>query len=483
MTLVVYNMLTRQKEIFSPLDSGRVNIYVCGPTVYDHAHVGHGKLYVSMDVIVRYLRYSGYQVLYVQNITDVGHLLDTGEDRILKGARRERLEPMEVVERYLRSYLDDMDAMRNLRPDIMPRASAHVLEQISATASLIEKGHAYEVNGSVYFDVSSFPEYGKLSGRRLEDLEEGVRVEVREEKRRPEDFALWKRAEPEHLMRWPSPWSEGFPGWHIECSAMARKYLGDSFDIHGGGIENMFPHNECEIAQAEALTGSTFAKYWLLAGSLTADGVKMSKSLGNSVTISQALERYPAEALRFFILSSHYRSPIDYSSEALESANRGWQRMIRPALAVRQQLAQSNLPQRDNFEIVSLLDEIQTRFSEVMDDDFNSPAALAVLFDYSKRVNKLLSAEKQAARATLEEIDTLYQQLAGQVLGVLPKGTDSGTNAKREAGLIQILIDTRSQARLKQDFDTSDAIRKRLQDLGVILEDSKEDTTWKISRS
>ena len=273
MTLVVYNALSRQKEPFVPREPGRIFMYVCGPTVYDHAHIGHAKMYVSMDVIVRHLRHSGYALRYVQNITDVGHLLDSGEDRILKGARRERVEPMEVVERYMRSYLDDMDALHNTRPDIMPRASGHVPEQIAAVQQLLAQGNAYEVNGSVYFDVSSHAEYGKLSGRHVAELEEGARVAARDDKRRPEDFALWKRAEPEHIMRWPSPWGEGFPGWHIECSAMAMKYLGQSFDIHGGGIDNIFPHNECEIAQSEAAHDAPFARYWMLTGSLTLGGV------------------------------------------------------------------------------------------------------------------------------------------------------------------------------------------------------------------
>ena len=481
MTLVVYNMLTRKKEEFVPLEPGRVKMYVCGPTVYDHAHVGHAKLYVAMDIIVRYLRYSGYQVRFVQNITDVGHLLDTGEDRVLKGALRDRIEPMEVVERYMRSYLDDMDALNNIRPDIMPRASGHVPEQIAATKTLIEKQHAYEVNGSVYFDVSSFPEYGKLSGRLVEEMEDGARVEIREEKRRPEDFALWKRAEPEHIMRWTSPWSEGFPGWHIECTAMATKYLGDSFDIHGGGLENMFPHNECEIAQSEALTGQTFAKYWLLGGSLTAEGVKMSKSLGNSVTISQVLDQYPAQVLRFFILSGHYRSPIDYSSDSLKAARRGWQRMTQPVNAVRQRLGLPSLPDQDTCDIRVLLDETRARFVEAMDDDFNSASALAVLFDFSKRVNAILRSESQPSRSTLEAIEKLYKELAGEVLGVYPSNTIRSFDNKIESGLIQLLIDTRTQARQRKDFATSDAIRDQLVTIGVILEDGKEGTSWKLA--
>lgn len=285
MSLKLYNVLTRKKETFVPLIEGKVNMYVCGPTVYDYSHIGHAKTYISFDVISRYLRYSGYDVLYVQNITDVGHMLDTGEDRILRKARQTSSEPMQIVETYMRDYFADMDALGVRRPDISPRASAHVPEQIAMVNTLLEKGHAYEVEGSVYFDVSSFPEYGKLSGRIVEEMEEGTRIAVREEKRNPADFALWKRADPEHILRWDSPWSDGFPGWHVECSAMATKYLGETFDIHGGGIDNIFPHNECEIAQSEAAHGETFANYWLLGGTLTLDGVKMSKSLGNTMTI------------------------------------------------------------------------------------------------------------------------------------------------------------------------------------------------------
>ncbi len=280
MSLKIYNVLNREKEQFVPLADGRVNMYVCGPTVYDYSHIGHAKTYVGFDVIVRYLRYSGYKVLYVQNITDVGHMLATGEDRILRKAEQMSALPMQVVETYMRGYFDDMDALGVQRPDISPRASGHIPEQIAMVQELIDKGHAYEVDGSVYFDVMSYPEYGKLSGRIVEEQEEGAREAVRSEKKHPADFALWKKAEPEHILRWPSPWGEGFPGWHVECSAMANKYLGPTFDIHGGGIDNIFPHNECEIAQSEAAHGETFARYWMLTGSLTLDGVKMSKSLG-----------------------------------------------------------------------------------------------------------------------------------------------------------------------------------------------------------
>jgi len=480
MPLVVYNTLSRKKEEFVPLVEGRVHMYVCGPTVYDHAHIGHAKTYVAFDVIVRFLRYRGYKVRYVQNITDVGHILDTGEDRILKGAARDRIEPMEVVEKYTRSYFEDMDALGVVRPDISPRASAHIPEQIELIKTLLAGGHAYEVNGAVYFDVSSFPQYGKLSGRRVEDLEEGARVAVREEKRHPEDFALWKRAEPEHILRWPSPWGWGYPGWHIECAAMSTKYLGETLDIHGGGIDNIFPHNECEIAQAEAATRRQFARYWLLTGSLTLEGVKMSKSLGNVLTVKDALKRCKPQALRFFILSGHYHSPIDFSEEALAAAAKGWERAIGPALAVRERLRSPSLREDADDSLTAAIAETKGKFVEAMADDFNAPAAIAVLFDFAKVANTLLNAEAAPGRASLEAVDALYRELAGQVLGILPEATTTTESAEREAGLIRLLIEMRAEARKRKDFAQSDAIRDRLKEIGVILEDGKEGTTWKI---
>jgi cysteinyl-tRNA synthetase len=479
MSLTVYNSLTRKSESFQPLAEGRVHMYVCGPTVYASAHIGHAKTYVSFDVIVRYLRYTGNRVRYVQNITDVGHLLDSGEDRVLKGAARERLEPMELVERYTREYFEDMDSLGVTRPDISPRASGHIPDQIELTRRLIDAGHAYAVNGSVYFNVRSFPAYGKFSGRRLEEQEEGKRVETRDDKKNPEDFALWKKAGPEHILRWPSPWGWGYPGWHIECSAMSTKYLGETFDIHGGGVDNIFPHNECEIAQAEAATGKPFARYWLLTGSLTVGGVKMSKSLNNFVTIRDSLAKYHAEAIRFFILSGHYRSPLDYSEDALIGASRGWERLVGPYAGLVQRLAA--LPAAD-VEISSaastLVADVRRRFREAMDDDFNAPAALAVLFDFTREVNTALGPETGPGRADLEAFAGLYRELAGGVLGVLPqKGPASGD---REFPLIHLLMDLRNEARARKDWALSDSIRDRLAKMGIVLEDGKDGTTWKI---
>jgi len=479
MSLQVYNMLTRRKVRFIPLQEGQVKMYVCGPTVYDHAHIGHAKLYVSMDVIVRYLRFKGLRVRYVQNITDVGHLLETGEDRILKGAARERSEPMEVVERYMRSYFEDMDALGVTRPDISPRASAHIPEQIEIAQALIEMGYAYPVNGSVYFDVTKWPGYGKLSGRRVEEMEEGARVAVREEKRHPADFALWKKAEPEHILRWNSPWGEGFPGWHVECTAMATKYLGPTFDIHGGGLENIFPHNECEIAQSEAWTGKPFARYWLLAGSLTIDGVKMSKSLGNFVAIKDALKKYRAEAIRFFILSGHYRNPVDYSADALTAAEAGLQRLLGPVAFVRERARIASVGEAD-AGVLAMLDNQRERFTDAMDDDFNASAALAVLFDLTTEVNKLLNSGATWSRGTLEAIDGAYQSLGGRVLGIVPDQFQQEANLELVDGLVKMLIQLRAEARQAKDYARADEIRDRLTALGVVLEDRPDGTAWRL---
>ncbi len=480
MSLKIYNVLTRKKEAFVPLTEGKVNMYVCGPTVYDYSHIGHGKTYVGFDVIARYLRYRGYDVLYVQNITDVGHILNTGEDRILKKARQMSAGPMQIVETYMREYLVDMDGLGVQRPDISPRASAHVPEQIQMIEELIEKGHAYAVNGSVYFEVASFPEYGKLSGRIVEEQEEGSRETVRTEKRHPSDFALWKRAEPEHILRWDSPWGVGFPGWHVECSAMANKYLGETFDIHGGGIDNIFPHNECEIAQSEAAHGETFANYWMLTGSLTLDGIKMSKSLGNTLTVKDALQRWRSEALRAFILSSHYSNPIDFSDQAVEAAAKGWQRIWGAVSLTRERLR--NAPQGEAAdEITAVIATTQATFIEKMDDDFNAPAALAVLQDLTRQVNKWLNDDTPMSQGSLTAIDQLYRELGGDVLGIIPdKGSKASSDANREDGLIRLLIDVRANARDQKDWATSDKVRDQLKELGIILEDRADGTTWKV---
>jgi cysteinyl-tRNA synthetase len=479
MSLKIYNVMTRRKEEFVPLTPGKVNFYVCGPTVYDYSHIGHAKTYVNFDVIMRYLRFLDYDVLYVQNITDVGHMLDTGEDRILKKARQVSALPMQIVETYTRQYFEDMDALGVRRPDISPRASGHIPEQIALIERLLEKGHAYVVDGSVYFDVASFPEYGKLSGRVVEDLEEGARVAIRQEKRHSADFALWKKADSEHILRWPSPWDEGFPGWHIECSAMSAKYLGETFDIHGGGIENIFPHNECEIAQSEAAHDAPFARYWMLIGSLTLEGVKMSKSLGNTLTIKDALERWRPEAIRTFILSSQYSNPIDITDEAVEAAQKGWQRIWGAVTLTREQLRHAEEGEA-SFEVKDMLAKARDQFIERMNDDFNAPGALAVLQHLTRQVNALINESGPQTKGTLTAIDTLYRELGGDVLGIIPEREEGGADAEREDGLVRLLIDLRAQARANKDWATADSIRNRLNELGVILEDRADGTVWKL---
>ncbi len=483
MPLRIFNVLGREKQIFEPLVRGEVNMYVCGPTVYDHPHIGHAKTYIAFDVIVRYLRATGYKVLYVQNITDVGHMLDTGEDRILRKAAQTQSKPMQVVETYTRSYFEAMDALGVVRPDISPRASGHIPEQIKMIQTLIDKGHAYVVNGSVYFDVTTAPEYGKLSNRRIAEQEAGTREAVRGEKRNPEDFALWKRAEPEHILRWDSPWGEGFPGWHIECSAMALKYLGPTFDIHGGGVDNIFPHNESEIAQSECANDAQFARYWILVGSLTVDGIKMSKSLGNFITIADALKRYPAGAIRLFMQSVHYSSPVDYSSEAMDATSRGWERIVNAVRLVRRAL--QHAPQGSEGErFLPVLETARANFMAAMDDDFNTPIALSALYELTREVNSLLNSGEQVGLEVLKAIDRLYTELGGDILGIVPApeamaGSESGS-AAREAALIEMLIALRAKARAEKNWAESDRIRDELARIGVILEDRADGTSWRI---
>jgi cysteinyl-tRNA synthetase len=491
MTLRVYNYLSRKVEIFQPLHPGFVGMYVCGPTVYGDTHIGHAKVYITFDVVHRYLEYLGYKVRYVQNITDVGHLLDTGEDRILKGARRDKLEPMEVVECYTRNYFRDTDLLNIIRPDISPRASGHVPEQIELAQALIDKGYAYESNGNVYFSVADWSAYGKLSRRKVDELLEGSRLETSTDKRDPRDFAVWRAATPEHLMQWNSPWSRGFPGWHAECTAMARKYLGLPFDIHGGGLENIFPHNESEIAQAEAAYGEEFARYWILNNMVTIDGSKMGRSLGNMLTIQQALsgdhpqlsQGYPPLAIRFFILSSHYRQNTDFTDEALQSAARGYERLLSTTGLVRQQLA--NAEKNDEAadpEFIATIEQHQAQFLEAMNNDFNTPQALAALFDFNKAVNTLLNSGQPVSGGTLEAIDEVYRTLGGDILGLIPDEITGVAGVPGlEEDLIRILVDLRAMARKNKDYATSDAIRDRLAEIGVILEDRPEGTVWKIS--
>ncbi len=480
MALKIFNVLGREKQDFKPIQEGRIGMYVCGPTIYDNSHLGHAKTYVSFDMVVRYLRFSGYDVLYVQNLTDVGHLLETGEDRILRKARQIQAKPMQIADFYARSYNDDMRALGVLPPDIQPRAAGHVPEQIEMILELIDKGFAYEIDGSVYFDVTADEDYGKLSNRRVETQQEGTREAVRTEKRHPADFALWKRAEPEHIMKWNSPWGEGFPGWHIECSAMSRKYLGPNFDIHGGGIDNIFPHNECEIAQSESANDQPFANYWMLVGSLTVDGVKMSKSLGNFLTIKDALAGYRPEVVRTFILSAHYSNPVDFSEDALDGAKSGWERMYNASRLVRSNM--NTAPEGDDGNaFLATIEKAEAAFREAMDDDFNAPIGIATLQEFTREVNSLLNGDTTIGLNVLAKIDDAYNRLGGEVLGVIPQDeTESGANAEREAGLFEMLIDILAEARKANNYAESDRIRDKLADLGVQLEDRADGTVWRV---
>jgi cysteinyl-tRNA synthetase len=478
MPLYLTNSLTRTKEEFKPIADDVVRIYVCGPTVYGLSHLGHAKSYVSFDVIVRYLRYSGYKVTYVQNITDVGHLTDDadeGEDKIAKQARLDKLHPMQVVELYTKAYFEDMDAMNVLRPDISPRATGHIPEQIEMTQQLLEKGFAYEVNGSVYFDVSKDPSYGKLSGRVVEDAESGTRVDVKSEKKHPADFALWKKAEPNHIMQWHSPWGLGFPGWHIECSAMSMKYLGETFDIHGGGMDNQFPHHECEIAQSESATDKPFVKYWMHNNLVTVYGKKMGKSLGNFITLKDAYKKFEPIVIRFFILQSHYRSTLDFSEQAIEGSAKGLEKLRSTVARLRGEIEKKRTGSLDFKE---RLKDYRKRFFDAMNDDFNAPLAIGVLFELVRETNELLSDAQNASGEFLEKLNEFFTTASETVLGITLTA-ETASSAGLESSLVDLLIASRNEARKAKQFALSDKIRDDLKAIGIVIEDTKEGTTWK----
>ena len=490
MGLKFYNSLTRKKEDFKPLKENAVGVYVCGPTVYGHAHLGHAKSYVSFDILVRYLRYLGNSVTYVQNITDVGHLTDDadeGEDKLAVAAKKEKIHPMALAEFYTRSYFYDMDKLNNIRPDISPRASGHIIEQIELVKKLLAADYAYEVNGSVYFDVSKFTEYGKLSGRSVEDMLSGTRIDVSPEKKKPADFALWKKAEPNHIMQWPSPWGQGFPGWHLECSAMSMKYLGETIDIHGGGLENQFPHHECEIAQSEAANNATFVRYWMHNNMVTVEGKKMGKSLNNFITLKQAFsgdherltKAYDPLAVRQLILISHYRSPLDFSDAALFSAQSGYEKITETVRAVRKKMLSAGQGKIDS-KVAEELTELKTKFETAMNDDLNTAVALSVIFDLVRLSNKVIE-QPDVTTQTLEAINDLFNKLGGDVLGIVKDQYPQSASGddKMIEKLIEGFIEQRNQARNRKDFTAADAIRDELDEIGIMLEDKVGQTTWR----
>lgn len=478
--LHIHNTLSRKKEKFVPIKEGFVGIYVCGPTVYGDPHIGHAKSYVSFDIAVRYLRYLGYNVRYVQNITDVGHLTDDadeGEDKLEKQARIEQLEPMELAEKYTYDYFRDMDRLNVLRPDISPRATGHIPEQIEMVKTLIEEGCAYVAGGNVYFDVSSDEDYGKLSGRNVEEQEAGTRVETAADKRSPEDFALWKEAEEGHIMKWKSPWGEGYPGWHLECSVMSTKYLGENFDIHGGGLDNIFPHHECEIAQSECAYHQPFANYWMHNNMVTLDGKKMGKSLGNAITLDQLFKGdhellsrgWDPQVIRFFILQSHYRSTTDFTEDALTAAEKGLHNLHDMLRAVEQAEPASG----SGYDLESFREEVEQQ----MNDDFNTAKAVAVLFEHLRELRKKINEDQ--VPSNINEINEFLRDFIDSVLGIWPEEVEKTDNKTDE--LVNLLIELRNEARRNKDYETADRIRNRLNEMGIELMDNPEGTEYTIS--
>nr|WP_315150233.1 cysteine--tRNA ligase [uncultured Flavobacterium sp.] len=484
-TLKIYNSLSGEKETFTPINEGNVGMYVCGPTVYSNVHLGNVRTFMSFDVIFRYLLHLDYKVRYVRNITDVGHIVDDvdeGEDKIAKKARLEQLEPMEVVQRYTVDFHDILNAFNFLPPSIEPTATGHIIEQIEIIKTIIDKGIGYEANGSVYFDVVKFNEtnhYGILSGRNIEDMLANTRdLDGQSDKRNPQDFALWKKAEPQHIMRWPSPWSDGFPGWHLECTAMSTKYLGNHFDIHGGGMDLKFPHHECEIAQNEACTGHTPVNYWMHANMLTLNGKKMAKSTGNNILPGEILtgdneflsKAFSASVARFFMLQAHYRSILDFSDEAIIAAEKGYKRLME-AMESLKGISEGPLSSLDIISWKQLC-------YDAMNDDFNTPILIAQLFEGVRFINLLKDGKETLNTADLKLFTTTMQAFVFDVLG-LEEEKANGNTDKLE-GVVNMLIGMRKQARDNKDFALSDQIRDQLIALGIQLKDGKEGTTFSI---
>lgn len=481
----IYNTWTRQKEIFSPLSPPHVGIYVCGPTVYGDAHLGHARPEVAFDVVRRYLMHVGYKVRFVKNITDVGHLendADHGEDKIAKKARLEQLEPMEVVQHYTLSYHKNRAQLNVLPPDIEPRASGHIIEQIEMIQQIIKNGFAYESQGSVYFDVIKYSKehhYGQLSGRVLEELMSETReLDGQKEKRNPADFALWKKASPEHIMRWPSPWGEGFPGWHIECSAMSSKYLGQQFDIHGGGMDLLFPHHESEIAQSVGCTHQAPVRYWMHNNMITINGQKMGKSLGNFITLDDLFsgnhkllkKAYSPMTIRFFMLQAHYGGTLDFSNDALEASEKAYKRMMTAWDTL--QKIQASAETSSDIKLDTWTRSLYT----AMNDDFNTPIVIAQLFEAVRWINQLHMGAFKISSSDLAMFKKQISVFLWDILGL--KSEQEQTN-DATSGLMELIIQIRNEAKSKKDFQTSDIIRDQLKKLNITLQDSKDGTGWK----
>jgi cysteinyl-tRNA synthetase len=485
-TLKIYNSLSGEKETFTPIHEGNVGMYVCGPTVYSNVHLGNVRTFMSFDVIFRYFLHLDYKVRYVRNITDVGHIVDDvdeGEDKIAKKARLEQLEPMEVVQRYTVDFHDILNAFNFLPPSIEPTATGHIIEQIEIIKTIIDKGIGYEANGSVYFDVVKFNKtnhYGRLSGRNIEDMLANTRdLDGQSDKRNSQDFALWKKAEPQHIMRWPSPWSDGFPGWHLECTAMSTKYLGNHFDIHGGGMDLKFPHHECEIAQNEACTGQTPVNYWMHANMLTLNGKKMAKSTGNNILPREILtgentilsKAFSASVARFFMLQAHYRSILDFSDDAIVAAEKGYKRLIEAI----DTLKDLNVSPNSTIDIAAWKQSCY----DAMNDDFNTPILIAQLFEGVRFINLLKEGKETLTTEDLKTFTAAINAFVFDVLGLEDEKVSDNTNDKLE-GTINMLIEMRKQARDNKNFALSDQIRDQLIALGIQLKDGKEGTTFSI---
>lgn len=489
--LYIQNSLTRQKELFQPITDGFIGMYVCGPTVYSDVHIGNCRTFVSFDVIYRYLMHLGYQVRYVRNITDVGHLTDEGEDKMSKGAKLAKLEPMEVAQKYTVGFHDMMKTFNTLPPNIEPRATAHIIEQIDMVQQIIDNGLAYEANGSVYFDTIKFAEeqkvYGILSGRKIEDLLVETRDDLKNqsEKKHPSDFAIWMKASDEHILRWNSPWSVGFPGWHLECSAMSTKYLGKTFDIHGGGNDLKFPHHENEVAQNHGACGCQPANYWVHTNMLEMNGRKMSKSDGNTITPQQLFsgdsphitQAYSPMVVKFFMLQAHYGSTLDITDKGLQDAEKGYRRLME-ANALLQKMEATN---GTTSELDTEINDLINKAFQQMSDDFNTPMAMARLFELVSKVNGLSAghlSKNDITTETLEKLKTTFQVFIYDIFGLLDEenGSDDGNGIAD--GLMQLIIELRQNARENKDWGTSDKIRDSLKELEIQVKDGKDGTTW-----